>query len=170
MKTAKLICYLSIFIMSSCGSNKYVFKDSLILKKEKIYDSDNNLIKIKKEQLNLVLDNDTINESQYEFFLPKSSKSHESVVNSIPTIHLFSFSKNQYLVVLKIKKRIFEKDLLNIDKESFLSALERIGNIEYLIEDLKLSKGKKHNILIKNEVIYLIINKKDKNLFKDLME
>ena len=118
----------------------------MILKKEKNYISDNNIIKIKKEQTNVVLDNDTVSESQYEFLVPKNSKSYESVVNSIPSIHIFSYPKDQYLVVLKTNQKVIKTNLIGIDRESFLSAVERIGNIFYNIENIKMSGSRKYDV------------------------
>ncbi len=172
MKTTKFIYYLPLimsFILSSCGSSEYAFKDSLVLKKVNDYKSETNLIKVKKESLNVVVDNETINESQYEFLLPKNSKSHESVVNSMPTVHIFYYQKNQFLVVLKTDKSKIEENLLNMDRESFYSSLEKVSNIEYIIDDLEFLEERKHDILLKNGLTYLIINKKEGDIFQNLV-
>lgn len=163
MKSIVLLLFLALITYSCSLQNSLTDKSGNAELVVQISDnnSSNHYDSFVKKELLVINHNDTLIEQSYSFLVPTGYKSYTSSLNSLPTVHSFSYPKSEYVILLLDTENNLSGDMTYLDTDTFKSELRAIG-IEDLINlclpSSNLKQDRTHSILKMDSLIYLVIN------------
>ncbi|MCL9807706.1 hypothetical protein NAT51_19465 [Flavobacterium amniphilum] len=154
-----IFTFLILLIFNSCKSQESLRNVPVTFQVE---NSNDNLVKLKKNIATVISDGVNETESGYTIIVPKDIKDYSVSINVIPNEIVMEFNHKQKIFITKNYSSIKEKTLIGLNKNEFISNLIKLNVSSMKLDsELKtLKKDRLFGIRIINEYLVIYINVK----------